>query len=106
MDLKYIFGFEIRFVDLKMFCGFQKYIFGFEYNIFGFKTFIEISDCPCSASVGLSEHSSNAAMATKEDGVICKAYRDDTIIAICRPEKKENTGKPQKPRLGYYRWPE
>ena len=35
----------------------------------------------------LSEHSSNAAMATKEDGVFRKAYRDDAIIAICRPEK-------------------
>ena len=36
---------------------------------------------------GLNEHSSNAAKATKEDGVFRKAYRDDAIIAICRPEK-------------------
>ena len=40
-------------------------------------------------------------MTTKEDGVFRKAYRDDAIIAICRPEKlKKNTGKPPKPRLG------
>ena len=32
-------------------------------------------------------------MATKEDGVFRKAYRDDAIIAICRPEKQKKYRK-------------
>ena len=32
-------------------------------------------------------------MVTKEDGVFRKAYRDDAIIAICRPKKQKKDRK-------------